>query len=275
MNPDIPSFEIEARNKFFEANRRIVEYEIRPGNTVSFASLVDLTEIEAIRAGCGDRKPSYTAFVAKAVALSLRQHPHANRRVCRPWYLLGGTRLQKFSNCDIGIACERDVPGSEGTAFVDILRDGDRTSLHEMTKWLHALATCDVNTNKQWSDFSTVVRRLPQWLSTRLIRLPYYSPQAWVKYRGASALISSPAKYGVDSVIGTWSWPLGISFGLVAKRPVVREDRVVPCQTFMLTLNFDRRVLAGAQAARFFNTMIHTIEHATTEMAPYYNSAQT
>src|SRR4051812_42177430 len=108
------TFSIEPRNKFSEATRAIVEYEIRPGNTVSFTAEVDLTEVEAVRAGAAGqvRKASYTAFVVKAVALALRDFPYANRRVCRRAWLPLGARLQKFHNCDVAVAVERDFPGS-------------------------------------------------------------------------------------------------------------------------------------------------------------------
>ena len=77
-------FQIEPRNKYFEATRAIVEYEIRPGNTVSFMTEVDLTGVELQRSHVtAERRPSYTAFVVKAVALALRDFPYANRRVCR------------------------------------------------------------------------------------------------------------------------------------------------------------------------------------------------
>src|SRR3954449_11452282 len=77
-------YEIDPRNKFFEANCSIVEYELRPGHTVSFLSEVDLTGIERVRRRVAEgRRPSYTAFVVKAVALALTDFPDANRRVCR------------------------------------------------------------------------------------------------------------------------------------------------------------------------------------------------
>ena len=37
--------------------------------------------------------------------------------------------------------------------------------------------------------------------------------------------------------------------------------------TFTLILNFDRRVMAGAQAARFFKRMVDLLEHAETALA--------
>jgi pyruvate/2-oxoglutarate dehydrogenase complex dihydrolipoamide acyltransferase (E2) component len=63
-------------NRFFAAICSISEYEFRPGHTVNFLAQVDLTEVERIRAEAPDeRRPSYTAFVAKAVALSLQEFP--------------------------------------------------------------------------------------------------------------------------------------------------------------------------------------------------------
>src|SRR3954454_5861880 len=86
-----PAFEIEPKNKFFEATRAIVEYEIRSSNTVSFAAEVDLTQVEQIRRRAGEERPSYTALVVKAVALALVDYPYANRRVCRqPWFPFSG-----------------------------------------------------------------------------------------------------------------------------------------------------------------------------------------
>lgn len=254
-------YSLEPKNKFFTANRQIVEYELRPGRTVTFLSEVDLTEVERIRRAAGADRPSYTAFVAKAIATALREFPYANQRVCRRiWMPFARARLQRFEHIDIAVAAERGVEGAEGVAFVDVLRQVDQLSLAEVTKWLHELARADESTNQQWRDYSRTVRALPNWLSVWLIRLPYFVPRLWVRFRGGAVLISSPAKYGVDAVAATWSWPLGVSFGLVKMRPVVREEMVVPCPTFTLTLNFDRRVMAGAQAGRFFNRIVAALE---------------
>lgn len=270
-----PSYEIEPKNRYFDAIRSIVAFEMCPGNTVTFTGEVDLTQIETVRRqAAGPRKPSYTAFVVKAVALALREFPYANRRVCRrSWLPFSGYTLQRFHRQDIAVASERDFPGAESVAFIDIIRDSDVLSLSAITEILHALATCDTTNNKQWREFSTIITRLPHWLSTILIRLPCFVPKLWVKYRGGAVLISSPAKYGVDGVVATWSHPLGISFGLVKSRPIVRGGELSSCPTFTLTLNFDRRVMAGAQAARFFKRIVGLLETAATSMAPYWSSA--
>ena len=73
--------------------------------------------------------------------------------------------------------------------------------------------------------------------------------------------MSSPAKYGVDALVTSWSWPIGVSFGYVKERPVVRDGKVVAGPTFNLILNFDRRIMAGAQSARFFARIKEYLEN--------------
>jgi hypothetical protein len=267
------NYTIAPRDRYFQTLCLLPEREIRPGLTVTFRSLVDLTQVEAIREAAkqgGIRKYSYTAFVVKALALALKDFPYANRRVFRSfWFPFLGPRLQIFHACDVAVAAERDLPGRESVAFVDVFRDAEQRPLAEITEWLHALAHSDVATNQQWRQFSTLVERLPYWLSSFIVRLPSWFPGMWVKYRGAAAMVTSPARYGVDSVMTSWAWPLGVSFGLVAPRPVVRDGQVVPRPTFDLIINFDRRVMAGAQAARFFKRMVDVLENAQTELAPF------
>ncbi|HEV3021015.1 MAG TPA: 2-oxo acid dehydrogenase subunit E2, partial [Pirellulales bacterium] len=80
--PHETQFVIEPRNKFVEANRFLVEREIRSSVTVTFQHLVDLTQVDAVRSAAaadGRPRPSYTAFVVKAVAGALREFPYANR----------------------------------------------------------------------------------------------------------------------------------------------------------------------------------------------------
>ena len=275
-SPNARGFVIEPSNKFFEANRAIVDREMRPGRTVSFLGEVDLTEVQALRSRLAlDVKPSYTALVVKAVALALRDCPYANRRVCRPRpWPFGRDRLQRFDGRDVAVAMERDIPGAEATAFIDVIRDADVAPLAEVTRSLRELATADITNNRQWREFSGLITRLPSWLATTLIRLPLSFPKLWVKYRGGAVLVSSPAKYGVDAILGTWPHPLGVSFGLVKLRPVVVRGVVEPRPTFYLTLNFDRRVMAGAQAARFFRRIVERLERAETELSPVAPSSE-
>ena len=262
-------YKIEPKNKFFAAMCSITAFELRPANTVTFLSEVDLTEIERIRAADREasvHKPSYTAFVVKAVALALREFPYANRRVSRS--LFRRPRVQKFQRIDAAILAERSVPGAPMVAFVDMLREADGLSLEEITVRLHAMATADVATNKQLRDFTNIITWLPIRLAALVLRMPALFPRLWVNYRGGAFVITSPAKYGVDTVATTWPWSLGVSFGIAKPRPVVRDGLVRPCPTFTLTLNFDHRLMTVAPAARFFTRVVDLLEQPGESMRP-------
>lgn len=267
-----PNYSTSTSNKYMDANISIIEFESRHVVGANFFTDVDLTQIENIRMRESQKenhnRSPYTAFVVKAVAKALSEFPYANARLFpRVPFLPLGRILVRFKHHDIAVAAERTGPDMEATAFCDILRHADAQALPEVVTWLHALSHADLNNNKQWRDFSQTIRRLPRWLAALMIRMPCFIPSLWVKYRGGAALVSSPGKYGVDVISATWVWPLGVSFGLVKPRPVVRGDQVVACPTFTLTLSFDRRMLAGAQAARLFRRIVEILETAETEIA--------
>ncbi len=258
---------------FYQLTKSIVESEITSGNTVSMISEVDLTEVERIRSASGARKPSYTAFVVKALALAMRKYPYANRRLYRGACLFSRLRFQQFSKVDIAVACERDEEGTEVATFIDVVRNADERSLIEIDTWLRTLAGSDAETNKQWRDYRWIATNLPGWLSSLLVHLPVWIPSLWAKYRGGAALVSSPAKYGVDMVNGSWTATLGVSFGFVKPRAVVVDGKVVARKTFHFLLNFDRRVMAGAPAARFFKHITDVLTNAETHLVPFLSES--
>lgn len=63
-------------------------------------------------------------------------------------------------------------------------------------------------------------------------------------------------------LVGNWPWPIGFSFGLVKDRPIVVNGLVVARPTMMLIMSFDRRLMAGAPAARFFNAVATSLQDA-------------
>lgn len=262
-------YQVTRAGPFFEVLGGTVEAEIRSGNTVTFLHEVDLSEVEEVRSGAGALRPSYTAFVAKAVALALRAFPYANRRLYRSLRPFASPRIQQFDTCDLAIACERDVDGAECATFVDVLRDADVLSLGEMNRWLQALAACDTSNNAQWRSMFEGITRAPPFLARTVLGLPRFFPSLWEKWRGGAVLISSPAKYGVDSVVGSWTSPLGVSFGLVRDRALVRDGQVSVRPSFNFTLNFDRRVMAGAQAGRFFARIVQNLEQPRRTMVDF------
>lgn len=272
MNKSKNNYTVNKPHKFFTFSANIVEQEINPGVTVTFSSEVDLTQVDELRAKCSkELKPSYTAFVAKAMAIALQEYPYANRRIIRrPLFPLWGTRMQQFTTCDIAVACERNLEGIEVATFIDILRNAEELDLVQITKWLQNLAMAEEGTNQQWKSYKNAIFSMPVWLSSLIIsRLPVGSARFWSKWRGGATIISSPARYGVDSLSGSWTHPLGVTFGKVRKKPLVHDGQVVIGTSFVFALNFDRRVMAGAQAARFFHRIVSILENASVELSRY------
>ncbi|MGZ5280020.1 MAG: 2-oxo acid dehydrogenase subunit E2, partial [Pseudobdellovibrionaceae bacterium] len=83
--------------------------------------------------------------------------------------------------------------------------------------------------------------------------------------RGA-AMISSPSKYGVDLIAAHWPYTGGLSFGVGKERPWVEKGQVVARKTMYITLAFDRRIVPGADGARFMNRLCELLETAETSL---------
>lgn len=254
------NFITESTNKYFYGNASALEGEVNFSFTATFVGQVDLTQIESIRKrmSSGERT-TYTAFIAKAIAIALRELPYGNRRFYRPFGFLS-RRFQIFKSVDIAIASETQIPNAEYVAFFDILREVENKSLGEVSEWLYKFRTT-TEENEQWKTYKMVMTRFPRWLGRLLVRLPVYFPQMWYKYRGGAVMISSPAKYGVDTVLAAWPSPLGFSFGLVKDRVLAKSGKVEICPTFDLIMNFDRRLMAGAPAARIFKRIVEVLEN--------------
>lgn len=262
--------------RFFRVLCALSDDDINADVSVSFGRTIDLTAVEAIRAkaaALGDRKPSYTAFVVRAVAQAIREHPYANRRVFRGPLRLAPS-LHAFASVDIAVAAEREMPGYEFVAFMDVIRAADAKSIDEVNDWLAALARSNEDNNQQWREFSSLIRRVPWWLAAFILRLPVWIPSWWERYRGAAVLVSSPAKYGVGSVVATWAWPIGVSFGIVEPRAMVRDGALVARPCFDLMLNFDRRVMAGAAAAKLFKRICELVESGGEDASAVATSSE-
>lgn len=254
-------FSTAVAHRFHGVTRALVGGEIRMGDTVCFLSEVDLQAIERVRAAAGAAKPTYSAFMIKALGMALRDFPYANCRLYRPWWPFARLRMQQFAACDVAVAVERELPGVEVATSAEIVRDADSSTLAQIGARLREVSAADGGTDENWRTYHRLVTGLPVWLTTLLVQLlPLRIPAAWARWRGAAAMVSSPAKYGVDAVIGAWTSPVGLSFGLVRERAVVRDGQVVARPTVHVSLSFDRRVMAGAQAARFFKRVLEHLE---------------
>lgn len=233
---------------------------------VAFMNDVDMSSAIRLREKYPDNKPSYTALLTRAIALAIREHPGANRMVLAlPFF----KRIVQFNRINITVAIEqRQKDETMDTVFADTIFDADNKSLEEIGAQLREMAQSTVENNPRQRQLAIMVERLPNWLALLLISIPRWFPGLWMQHRGASVLISSPCKYGVEQLVAHWAWPIGFSFGLLTKKPVVRNDEIVIRPMMSITMSFDRRVLLGAPGARFFKRVCELMEDAEHALEP-------
>jgi pyruvate/2-oxoglutarate dehydrogenase complex dihydrolipoamide acyltransferase (E2) component len=254
-----------ARNRFFEVLGGL-NVENHGDNKVGMLSELDMSSAIALRTAISKEtgvKPSYTAIVAKAIALALIEHPYANRiTVERPFW----RRILQLHDVDMSVMVERDRPGIEQVAFAGTIRHLDKLDLVAITGELQDLAQSTEESNARWRLFKRMVETLPTSLCRWLISSPRWFPDQWIEHRGGAVLISSPAKYGVDMMVANWPWPIGYSFGLVKERAIAVDGVAQVRPTMVLTQSFDRRLMGGAPAARFFRAVCDHIENAERDL---------
>lgn len=240
--------------------------ELEPRYSVSMVREIDASAMERVRelmAAKSQHKPSYMTFLVAATARVVRDNPNINRRI---FSLFGLKRFVQFKNTDIAIMGERNEPGAEAVAFVDVVRDAAGRSLSDLNGAIRAIGGATAENNPQWRLFIKLLRRLPVFLSKRLIGLPGISPKAWYQHRGGAFLVNSPAKYGFDLISGDFLWPFTVSCGFVKDRPFVKNGELCICKTMPLILVFDRRILAGGPAARLFAEIADLLENADVRL---------
>lgn len=241
--------------KLFSVISYVTKKEVHPQNSVTFFKEIDCSIIENIRLQYSMRnkkKLSYTAFIIKAISEAVKEHPFVNARVF-PGFPY--SKIIKFPDIHTAVACEKDMPGAEYMALLGVIKHTNEKKIDEIYRELNILASAKIENNPQIKSFMQIIKFCPLFLALRLCTLPAMIPSLWMKYRGSSISISSPSKYGVDAVAGTWLHPIGISFGLVQKKAIVKNNKVEVALCFTLTMCWDRRVMAGAPAARFFNSI--------------------
>lgn len=262
----MPGFHFLPKNRFFEVVGGIM-FENYGDHKVAMLSEVDMSQCIRLREAIGNeigQKPSFTACVARAVALALKTHPYANRTTLEvPFF----KRIVQLDDINITVAVERDTPGTEQATYAGTIPGTDKLSLSKLTEALRSLANVEGEHGKRWELFQRIVTKFPPPVARFVLRFPRFWPSLWIQHRGGAVMISSPAKYGVDMLVGNWPWPIGFSFGLVKDRAVVVDGLVVARPTMMLIMSFDRRLMAGAPAARFFNAVAQSLRDAERALA--------
>ena len=185
----------------------------------------DITELERIRKGSvadyagSNVKLTMMAFVMKAVAQSLRQHPTLNASLDME---AGQIIYKEYVNIGVAVDTPRGL-------VVPVLRDVDRMTIPHIAQALTHVAEKAKATQYSLDDL-----------------------------RGGSFTISNLGAIGGTYSTPIINYPevAILLVGRSRKLPVVVDDRIEPRLMMPLSLSYDHRLVDGAAAARFLNEVI-------------------
>jgi pyruvate dehydrogenase E2 component (dihydrolipoamide acetyltransferase) len=191
---------------------------------------IDMDQAIAARAKMNDVAPvkiSFNDFVVKAVAVSLKQHPAINSSFL-------GDKIRTNEHVHIGVAVAVD----EGL-LVPVIKFADGKSLSHISQEVKEFAGKAKNKKLQPAEME-----------------------------GSTFTISNLGMFGVDEFTAIINTPnaciLAVS-GIQAV-PVVKNGAVVPGNVMKVTLSADHRVVDGALAAAFLQTLKSLLEEPVRMM---------
>jgi pyruvate dehydrogenase E2 component (dihydrolipoamide acetyltransferase) len=175
-----------------------------------------------------DLKLSVNDFIIRACALAMARNPYFNAS----W---AGDRILIHQQVNIGVAIALDEEKGGGLV-VGVVRDADRKSLRQI---------------------STEVKALGEKARTRGLSLEEMS--------GATFTISNLGMFGVDNFTAIINPPNSaiLACGAAIEQPVVRDHQLTVGWEMSATLSLDHRVIDGAMAAKYLQTLKQGIETPT------------
>ncbi|MEM2863911.1 MAG: dihydrolipoamide acetyltransferase family protein [Candidatus Bathyarchaeia archaeon] len=164
---------------------------------------------------------SYTDILVKAVAKALREHPIMNST-------FDGDSIKIFEDVNIGVAVATDMG-----LVVPVIHNADKLPLSEVSEKIRVLAEKARDNRLERADVSN-----------------------------GTFTITNLGMYDVDTFTPLINPPecaiLGV--GRIAEKPVVNAGRIEIKPMMTLSLSFDHRIVDGAPASRFMQTLKKIIE---------------
>ena len=167
-------------------------------------------------------KISFNDIVVKATAAALRKHPSINSS----WR---GDVIRENGHIHIGVAMA--IPDG---LIVPVIRFADNKSLSHISA--------------EVKDFAVKAKKKE------------LQPKDW---EGNTFTISNLGMFGVDEFTGIINSPDAaiLAVGGIQEKPVVKNGQIVPGNLMKVTLSSDHRVIDGAEAASFLNTLKTFVEN--------------
>ena len=166
---------------------------------------------------------SYTHLLIKAVAQALRQHPMVNAS-------LVDEEIRILNDINIAMAVSLD----DGGLLAPVIHQADKKSIVEVAQ---------------------EAVELTEHIRSRRLNLDCL--------KGGTFTLTNAGMYGTDFVTPLINAPQSAALGVgrLVQKPVVLDNQIVIRTMMGLSLTYDHRILTGAVAAQFFQTLKDIIEH--------------
>jgi pyruvate dehydrogenase E2 component (dihydrolipoamide acetyltransferase) len=230
--PPAPAGQLEERVPLRGIRRKIAEHLVKSKFTAphfTYFEEVDVTDLVELRekakpiAEARGVKLTYLPFIMKTVCAALREHPALNASLDDA---TGEIVYKKYYN--LGFAADTDAG-----LVVPVIKQADRRSILDIARELD---------------------RLSQAARAGMLELE--------DIQGGTFTISSVGSLGGLMATPIINHPEVGIMGVhkIARRPVVRGDKIEIGSIMYLSLSLDHRVVDGATAARFMNTVVKYLE---------------
>lgn len=229
-----PSVASNGTSVFISSRRRTIANRMLASRTqtasVTLTTRVDATNLVGLRqqfkqSANGSLIPSYSDIIMKLVALTLQQHPLLGARADGD----GWTTPETSADIHIGFAVDTD-----GGLVVPVVKDAGRLGLFDLAK-----------------------------TSLGLIEKARSGSLTMAEMQGGVFTITNLGSFGIDAFTPIINLPETAILGLgrIRREPTVIDDQIVARDQLTLSLTFDHRIVDGAPAARFLQTVSQAIEN--------------
>lgn len=188
--------------------------------------MIDMTKIIDIRNALKELgiKVTYNDFIVRASALALRGHPEINSG-----FNSVDQKIIRFKTVDIAIAVS--VPDG---LLTPIIRHADYKNLGQLASEVKTLASL-AHSNK-------------------------LSPE---QYRGGSFTLSNLGMFGIENFQAVINPPQAaiLAVGGINDHVFIRENTMIPSKALRVSLSADHRVVDGADAAKFLDSLKQLLEN--------------
>ena len=200
---------------------------------------IDMDALMALREQLNDQlssqgvKLTVNDFLVRACALAMHQHPFVNSR----WAEKGNeASVEVIGQVNVGVAIA--LPEERGGGLVvATIRSADQIGLRQISQQTKSLST----------------KAREKGLSIE-------------EMSDATFTISNLGMFGVDHFTAIINPPnvAILAVGAAIKKPVVRNDQVVAGWVMSMTMSSDHRIVDGAMAAQYLNTVKGFLEKPAT-----------